>query len=110
MYDGTEAQHFAAELFNGRVRVSYDVGNTPVSTIYSFEVIADGKPHIIELLSVGKNFTLRVDRGLSRSIINEGDKDQLRLTTPLYIGGVSVEAGQEAFTNWHLRNLTSFRG
>lgn len=110
MYDGTEAQHFGAELFNGRVRVSYDVGNTPFSTIYSFEVISDGKPHIIELLSVGKNFTLRVDRGLPRSIINEGDKDQLRLTTPLFIGGVSLEAGQEAFTNWHLRNLTSFRG
>ncbi|KAK6638540.1 hypothetical protein RUM43_006807 [Polyplax serrata] len=110
MYDGTESQHIAAELFNGRIRVSYDVGNNPVSTIYSFEMVSDGKYHVVELISVKKNFTLSVDRGVARSIINEGDKDSFRLTTPLFIGGIAQEPGQEAFTHWHLRNLTSFRG
>lgn len=33
MYDG-EREHLAVELFNGRIRVSYDVGNYPVSTMY----------------------------------------------------------------------------
>lgn len=37
LYDG-QVEHLAVELFNGRVRVSYDVGNHPVSTMYSFEV------------------------------------------------------------------------
>lgn len=42
MYDGNN-EHFAVELFNGRIRVSYDVGNYPTSTMYSFEMVADGK-------------------------------------------------------------------
>ncbi|XP_073994613.1 slit guidance ligand isoform X3 [Rhodnius prolixus] len=109
MYDG-EREHLAVELFNGRIRVSYDVGNYPVSTMYSFEMVSDGKYHIVELLAIKKNFTLRVDRGLARSIINEGSQDYLRLTSPLYVGGVPPEAGQNAFTQWHLRNITSFNG
>jgi slit 2 len=44
MYDGnSNNEHFAVELFNGRIRVSYDVGNYPTSTMYSFEMVADGK-------------------------------------------------------------------
>lgn len=109
LYDG-HVEHLAVELFNGRIRVSYDVGNHPVSTMYSFEMVSDGKYHTVELLAIKKNFTLRVDRGLARSIINEGPKDYLKLTTPLYLGGVSMDAGQQAFRNWHLRNLTSFNG
>lgn len=76
----------------------------------SFEMVSDGKYHMVELIAIKKNFTLRVDRGLARSIINEGTRDFLHLTTPLFIGGVPPEAGQEAFTQWHLRNLTSFSG
>lgn len=109
LYDG-QSQHLAVELFNGRIRVSYDVGNYPVSTMYSFEMVSDGKYHTAELLAIKKNFTLRVDRGLARSIINEGEHEFLRLTSPLYIGGIPPEPGQEAFTHWHLRNLTSFNG
>lgn len=33
LYDG-QKEHLAVELFNGRIRVSYDVGNYPVSTMY----------------------------------------------------------------------------
>lgn len=73
-------------------------------------MVADGEYHIAELIAIKKNFTLRVDRGLARSIINEGSKEFLRLTTPMYLGGIPSEAGHEAFTQWHLRNLTSFHG
>lgn len=109
LYDG-QSEHLAVELFNGRIRVSYDVGNYPVSTMYSFEMVSDGKYHMAELIAIKKNFTLRVDRGLARSIINEGARDFLHLTTSLFIGGVPPEAGHGAFTQWHLRNLTSFNG
>lgn len=78
--------------------------------IFSFEMVADGQYHIAELIAVKKNFTLRVDRGLARSIINDGSKDYLRLTTPMYLGGIPPEPGKEAFSQWHLRNLTSFHG
>lgn len=109
LYDG-QNEHLAVELFNGRIRVSYDVGNYPVSTMYSFEMVSDGKYHVVELLAIKKNFTMRVNRGMARSIINEGAQEYLRLTTPLYIGGIPPEPGQNAFTQWHLRNLTSFNG
>lgn len=109
LYDG-HMEHLAVELFNGRIRVSYDVGNSPVSTMYSFEMVADGKYHMVELLAIKKNFTLRVDRGLARSIINEGPMEFLKLSTPLFLGGLPAEPGQQAYKNWHLRNLTSFKG
>ena len=73
-------------------------------------MVSDGKYHTAELIAVKKNFTLRVDRGLARSIINEGEREYLRLSSPLFIGGIPPEPGQQAFTQWHLRNLTSFNG
>lgn len=78
--------------------------------LYSFEMVADGKQHVVELLAIRKNFTLRVDGGVARSIINEGSRDYLRLTSPLYIGGIPLDPGVEAFNHFHLRNLTSFNG
>ena len=36
VYNG-ESQHIAVELFRGRVRVSYDVGNYPVSNMFRYE-------------------------------------------------------------------------
>ncbi|KAK9745235.1 Leucine rich repeat [Popillia japonica] len=109
LYDGN-VEHLAVELFNGRIRVSYDVGNYPVSTMYSFEMVSDGVYHVVELIAIKKNFTLRVDRGLARSIVNDGSKDFLKLSTPMYLGGIPPEPGEKAFTSWQLRNLTSFKG
>ncbi|XP_044585787.1 protein slit isoform X1 [Cotesia glomerata] len=112
LYDGIEqsGEHIAVELFNGRVRVSYDVGNYPTSTMYSYEMVSDGKPHMAELIAIKKNFTLRVDRGLARSIINEGTREYLKLNTPMYVGGVPSEVASNAFSQFHLRNVTSFQG
>lgn len=111
LYDGKDNEHIAVELFNGRVRVSYDVGNYPTSTMYSYEMVADGKPHMVELLAVKKNFTMRVDKGPARSIINDGPRDYLKLSTPMYVGGVTPEIATVALSVvFHLRNVTSFQG
>ncbi|XP_068626115.1 protein slit [Battus philenor] len=109
MYFG-DNEHLAAELFNGRIRISYDVGNHPTSTMYSFEMVSDGGYHKAELLAVKKNFTLRVDDGPARSIINEGTKEYLRLERPMFLGGVPEDVAKDAFGKWHLRNITSFKG
>ena len=77
---------------------------------YSYEMIADGEEHTVELLAVKKNFTMRVDGGRARSIINDGDKDSLKLTTPLFIGGLPPTTAASALNLWHLRNSTSFHG
>ena len=73
-------------------------------------MVSDGRYHTVELLTVKKNFTLRVNQGKARSIVNEGTKEYLKLTSPLYIGGMPTEPGQEALRQWHLRNNTSFDG
>lgn len=65
---------------------------------------------MVELLAIKKNFTLRVDRGLARSIINEGSKEYLKLQSSLFLGGLPAEPAQQAYKQWHLRNLTSFKG
>lgn len=73
-------------------------------------MIADGEEHTIELLAIKKNFTMRVNGGKARSIINDGEKDTLKLTTPLYIGGLPFTVAPTALNLWHLRNSTSFHG
>lgn len=65
---------------------------------------------MVELLAIKKNFTLRVNKGIARSIINEGSKDYLKLSSPMYLGGLPIEPAQQAYKQWHLRNLTSFKG
>lgn len=109
LYSG-DSQHLAVELFRGRLRVSYDVGNYPVSTMFSYELVADGNYHTVEILAIKKNFTLRVDGGLARSIVNEGPNEFLNVRSPLYIAGVPEDAGTKAWKQWHLRNTTSFIG
>jgi len=103
-------QHLAVELFKGRIRVSYDVGNNPVSTMFSYEILNDGKYHTVQLLSVMKNFTLVVDGGMARSIVNEGDNDYLKVHTSMFLAGLSESKGEKALKLWHLRNATSFNG
>ena len=120
------SQHLAVELFRGRIRVSYDVGNQPVSTMFSYEILSDGRYHRVELIAVKKNFTLRVDGGLARSIVNDGknekkyfsmnsllcvgDNEYLNVRSSMFIAGVSAGAGEQALKLWHLRNSTSFNG
>ncbi|XP_076372429.1 protein slit-like isoform X3 [Tachypleus tridentatus] len=104
------SQHLAVELFRGRVRVSFDVGNYPVSTMFSYEVVSDGQYHTIELTLVKKNFTMRVDSGISRTIVNAGPREYLESSTPLYIGGVPQDVAGSSLRQWHLRNTSSLEG
>ncbi|XP_076316918.1 protein slit-like isoform X4 [Tachypleus tridentatus] len=104
------SQHLAVELFRGRVRISFDVGNYPVSTMFSYEMVSDGHYHTIELILVRKNFTMRVDGGIARTIINAGLKEYLETSMPLYIGGVPQEVAGSALRQWHLRNTSSLEG
>ncbi|XP_023210446.1 protein slit-like [Centruroides sculpturatus] len=109
VYNG-ESQHLAVELFRGRIRISYDVGNYPVSTMFSYETVSDGEYHTVELLARKKNFTMRVDKGMSRTIVNEGAREYLEVSTSLYIGGLEEDVAIKALRQWHLRNVSSFEG
>jgi len=109
LYHG-RSQHLAVELFKGRLRISYDVGNYPVSNMFSYEIVGDGRPHTIELLMDHKRLTLRIDGGQTRSILNDGPQPYMRLSAPLYIGGLPRDVGVNAYSQWHLRDISSFTG
>lgn len=83
----------------------------PHSTIsYSYEVVNDGLWHTVELLTVKQNFTLRIDHGTARFIVNDGPNEYLQTTSPLYIGGLPREVAEAAVKAWHLRETGSFNG
>jgi slit protein 2 len=42
LYHGVD-EHLAVELFRGRLRISYNIGNYPVSTMFSYEQLSDGE-------------------------------------------------------------------
>ncbi|CAL4126380.1 unnamed protein product, partial [Meganyctiphanes norvegica] len=109
LYIGDSA-HLAVELFKGRLRVSFDVGNYPMSNMFSYEVVNDGKWHTVELVTVKQNFTMRIDHGTTRTILNDGPNEYLNVNTPLFLGGVPKEVGEAAIKQWHIRETTSFNG
>ncbi|CAL4094795.1 unnamed protein product [Meganyctiphanes norvegica] len=110
VYHGKERKHIAVEVFKGRLRISYDVGNHPASTMFSYEMVSDENEHTVELLLVRQNFTLRVDGGISRSMMNAGEMEFLEVETPVFLGGVPADVGKHALGLWQLRNISSFQG
>lgn len=48
--------------------------------------------------------------GIPQTIINEGDREHLELTEPLYMGGIAVDIKNNAFNKWHIRHTESFGG
>ena len=73
-------------------------------------MLSDDRPHSIQLLLLGRNLTMQVDGGLSRSVLNDGARDRLRAPRALYVGGVPPTVGETALGLWHLRNSTSLKG
>ena len=91
--------------------MSFDVGNYPVSTMFSYERVANGKPHTVTMVIQQKNFTMTIDRNnLARTIVNEGARTHLDLHDALYLGGLPSAINAQAFKKWHIRDGTSFRG
>ena len=83
-----------------------------VSTMFSYELVSNGEYHRVEILAIKKKFTLRVDGGLARSIINEGQNEYMTGTShqPLFVAGVPADVGRKSLNSWHLRNATSLIG
>ncbi|CAF3326924.1 unnamed protein product [Rotaria socialis] len=104
--------HLVAEVFMGRIRVSYDVGNSPGSVMFSYDTVNDGKVHELQLVSVGQNFSLTVDRGYTRHINNRGQNAYLNTSDirALYIAGLPNDLTARALQLWHIREATSFQG
>lgn len=52
-YHGANSKkHLSVELFKGRIRVSFDMGDKIVSTMYSYTKINDGKIEFLKILKM----------------------------------------------------------
>ncbi|XP_052227939.1 protein slit-like isoform X2 [Dreissena polymorpha] len=113
MYTGIE-EHLAIELYKGRVAVSFFVGKEHVpsqfSYIFSFSKIDDDKFHTIELLVSQRNFTMRVDDGVARTVINEGNHQYLEVDDDMFLGGIPKHISERAQRRFHIRDGSSFKG
>ncbi|OQV13915.1 Protein slit [Hypsibius exemplaris] len=106
----TSTAHLSIELFRGRLKVNFDVGNYPVSTIYSWEKLDDGQFHRLEFIVKGKNLSMKVDKNKSRYVTNTGARDFLPSDGRIFFGGLEAAVRTEAVKQWHFRNATSFKG
>jgi slit protein 2 len=109
LYEGFD-QHIAAEIFRGRVRVSFDIGNYPVSTMFSYEKIDNGELHTVEFIINSKNLSMKIDTGVPRFIVNDGVRTHMESDEALYIGGIPTPAKDAALKKWHVRNKSSLSG
>ncbi|CAF3725088.1 unnamed protein product [Rotaria sordida] len=104
--------HIVVELFMGRIRVSYDIGNSPGSVIFSYDTVNDGQIHELQLISIGQNLTLIIDRDYKRFINNHGIRVYMNTSEihALYISGLPNELTGRALQLWHIREAISFQG
>ena len=109
LYHGN-VNHIAVELFRGRIRISYDVGNFPAATMFNQRKLNNGEFHTLRLLLHKRNVSMSIDAGPWQTKTNAGENEYLDLDTPLYIGGLPVREQNFAVNQWHLRNKTSFKG
>uniref|UniRef100_A0A8C7VKR3 Slit homolog 3 (Drosophila) n=1 Tax=Oncorhynchus mykiss TaxID=8022 RepID=A0A8C7VKR3_ONCMY len=58
----------ALELYQGHIRIIYDIVNYPPTTVYSVESVSDGLFHTVELLIQNHSLSLVVDKGSPKSL------------------------------------------
>ncbi|CAK9298283.1 unnamed protein product [Gordionus sp. m RMFG-2023] len=131
--------HIAIELFRGRIRVSFDLGNHPApSTMFSYQKVDDGLFHQVQFLLLEQNLTMKIDDSPAITVTNTGpirsldqlinyilpnsksfqnevqhsyDNNVVNYRWPmLYLAGLPEKLSQEAKTQWHIWDSNSFVG
>uniref|UniRef100_A0A4W6F8V2 Slit homolog 3 (Drosophila) n=1 Tax=Lates calcarifer TaxID=8187 RepID=A0A4W6F8V2_LATCA len=80
----------ALELYQGHIRLIYDIANYPPTTVYSVESVNDGLFHTVELLIQNRSLSLVVDNGAPKSLGKLARQPSVDHNTQLYIGGMCV--------------------
>uniref|UniRef100_A0AAX7SX28 Slit homolog 3 (Drosophila) n=1 Tax=Astatotilapia calliptera TaxID=8154 RepID=A0AAX7SX28_ASTCA len=77
----------AIELYQGHIRLIYDIANYPPTTVYSVESVNDGLFHTVELLIQNHSLSLVVDNSTNKSLGKLARQPSVDHNTQLYIGG-----------------------
>ncbi|XP_051942227.1 slit homolog 3 protein isoform X1 [Hippocampus zosterae] len=81
----------AVELYQGHIRLIYDMASYPPTTVYSVESVNDGLFHTVELLIQNHSLSLVVDNGAPKSLGKLARQPSVDHNTQLYIGGVPYQ-------------------
>uniref|UniRef100_A0A1I7WLI7 EGF-like domain-containing protein n=1 Tax=Heterorhabditis bacteriophora TaxID=37862 RepID=A0A1I7WLI7_HETBA len=106
-------EHFlSAELYDGRVKIAFYIGNYPASHMYSYVIVDDGMPHRIEIIVQGKKCSLTIDNQTTQSVENDGKEEQFLLSSKqyLYLGGLPKDRAARVKTGFHVKEPHSLKG
>uniref|UniRef100_A0A8C6TX68 Slit homolog 3 (Drosophila) n=1 Tax=Neogobius melanostomus TaxID=47308 RepID=A0A8C6TX68_9GOBI len=78
----------ALELYQGHIRLIYDIASYPPTTVYSVESVNDGLFHTVEVLIQDRSLSLVVDNGAPKSMSKQARQPSVDHSTQFYIGGV----------------------
>ncbi|XP_053487014.1 slit homolog 3 protein [Ictalurus furcatus] len=100
----------AVELYQGHIRLMYDIAKYPPTTVYSVESVNDGLFHTVELLIQNQTLSLVVDKGSPKSLGKLARPPSVEPNTHLYIGGVPSAIGSTGLRTGAERTSQSFNG
>uniref|UniRef100_A0A672MSH2 Slit homolog 3 protein-like n=1 Tax=Sinocyclocheilus grahami TaxID=75366 RepID=A0A672MSH2_SINGR len=100
----------ALELYQGHIRLIYDVAKYPPTTVYSVESVNDGLFHTVEVLIQNQTLSLVVDKGAPKSLGKLPRPPAVDHNTQLYIGGVPSLIDTAGLRPGPDRPLQSFNG
>uniref|UniRef100_A0AAR2IM47 Slit homolog 3 (Drosophila) n=1 Tax=Pygocentrus nattereri TaxID=42514 RepID=A0AAR2IM47_PYGNA len=100
----------ALELYQGHIRLMYDIAKYPPTTVYSVESVNDGFFHSVELLIQNQTLSLVVDKGAPKSLGKLPRPPIVEFNTKLYIGGVPSALGSSGLRSGPDRQSPSFNG
>ncbi|KAJ3587211.1 hypothetical protein NHX12_010809 [Muraenolepis orangiensis] len=105
-----DSDPLALELYQGHIRLIYDIANYPPTTVYSVESVSDGLFHTVELLIQNHSLSLVVDNGAPKSLGKLLRQPSVDHNTQLYIGGVPAQVVASGLRPGPDRTLQSFNG
>ncbi|GMT36670.1 hypothetical protein PFISCL1PPCAC_27967, partial [Pristionchus fissidentatus] len=111
-YVGDDSSHLSVELFDGRVKISFHIGNPPASHLYSYAIVSDGSPHNVSISVTGERVSLTIDNTATQQIENSGKSKEFKSSSklPLFLGGIPSEIADRAMNGHHLRSNKTLTG
>lgn len=100
----------ALELYQGHIRLIYDIASYPPTTVYSVESVNDGLFHTVELLIQDRSLSLTVDNGAPKSMGKQARQPSVEHSTQLYIGGVPSQVVASGLRPGPERSPQTFNG
>ncbi|XP_037636755.1 slit homolog 3 protein [Sebastes umbrosus] len=100
----------ALELYQGHIRLIYDIATYPPTTVYSVESVNDGLFHTVELLIQNRSLSLVVDNGAPKSLGKLARQPSVDHNTQLYIGGVPSQVVASGLRPGPERSPQAFNG